>query len=256
MKMGINIGFGYEISSEERFFLIREAGFDTVSLDFEQEFEPLLGSPESQVKLAEQYGLTVESAHLTGVNMTSIWTDGTAAELVTQRLIDELKLINTVGVPTGVAHVTWGMTAPPEPNGHALNRFRRAAETAERYNVKLALENSVFAEHVHYLLENIQSEHVGFCYDSGHENCFTPKENYLEKYGNRLFTMHLHDNNGLCDSHTFPFCGTINWPEKVALLRRSAISDCLFLEIGYQPNENPESLLTKAYQTAKRLKCL
>ena len=131
MKMGINIGFGYEISSEERFFLIREAGFDTVSLDFEQEFEPLLGSPESQVKLAEQYGLTVESAHLTGVNMTSVWTDGTAAELVTQRLIDELKLINTVGVPTGVAHVTWGMTAPPEPNGHALNRFRRAAETAE-----------------------------------------------------------------------------------------------------------------------------
>lgn len=68
--------------------------------------------------------------------------------------------------------------------------------------------------------------------------------------------MHLHDNNGLCDRHTFPFCGTINWPEKVALLRRSAISDCLFLEIGYQPNENPESLLTKAYQTAKRLKCL
>ena len=256
MIKGINSAFGYGIPLEERLALIKDTGFEIISLDFEKDIEHIEGSWESQVKLAEKYGLTVESAHLTGVNMTSVWSDCEDAEFVSRRLIDELKHMSEVGVPVGVAHVTWGLDRPPAPNRNALDRYLRAAEAAEKYNVKLALENSVFPEHVHYLLENIKSDHVGFCYDSGHENYFTPQENYLERYGDRLLTMHLHDNMGNYDQHDFPFNGTINWKEKVALIRKTAIGDRLILEMGYQKEENAQSLVKKAYAALEKLEKL
>ena len=54
------------------------------------------------------------------------------------------------------------------------------------------------------------------CYDSGHENFLTPHANFLQKHGDRLMCVHLHDNNGLTDQHKIPFTGSVNW-EYVAL---------------------------------------
>ncbi|MBQ8310381.1 MAG: sugar phosphate isomerase/epimerase [Clostridia bacterium] len=221
----INSGISRHVPIETRIAAIAEAGFDAVCLDFERDLVATEGSWESQLRLADKYGLPVENIHLTGCGMNAIWSDEEAGDAVTDRLIGELREMATLGIRIGVAHVTWGLTRPVGSMERGLTRYRRAVEAAEACGVVLALENSVFPEYVHYLLESIQSPALGFCFDSGHENAFTPGENYLDRYGDILVAMHLHTNDGTCDAHLPPFhpAGTIDWQKKVAQLKKTAL---------------------------------
>lgn len=253
-KLGICTGIGYPLSLEKRLAGISEAGFDFVCLDFEKELEKTETSWENQLKLAQDYSLPVEAVHLTGKHMNAIWANVPEAEFVTRRLINELRDLRSLGLSCGVAHITWGMERPCPPGKEALRRFERIAEAAERFDVKLALENSVFPEYVHYVLGNIKSDHLGFCYDSGHENAFTPDENYLERYADRLFTVHLHDNDGTRDTHCVPFTGTIDWSEKVHMLKNTEFfSKKVILEIGVQPDKTFSRLMLESYEAARTL---
>lgn len=101
-KLGIYTDLGYPVSLERRLELIRDAGFDSVCLDTNSDWE-------QQMKLAQQYGLPVDGFHLSGDGMTSIWSEWEQAEFVTSRLEKELAHLNAVGVPVGVAHITWGL---------------------------------------------------------------------------------------------------------------------------------------------------
>ena len=174
------------------------------------------------------------------------------------RLIDELHRMASLGIRIGIAHVTWGHDRPADCLSLALHRFSRAVEAAEREGVILALENSVFADRVHYLLSHLQSDALGFCYDSGHEHAFTPNEDYLNDYKSRLVALHLHDNDGKHDNHYPPFypCGTIDWEKKVSTLKETALfSRMITLEavpVGDSLADGFAQLLT----AAKRLDAL
>jgi len=208
---------------EERICAIAEAGFDAVCLDFEKELAKTETSWENQMMLAQKYKLPVENVHLTGVNMTSVWTDSDEGDTVIARLIEELRGIASLGIPVGVAHVTWGHSRPAGHRELGLRRYVRAAEAAEKYGVKLALENSVYPEYVRFLLDNLHSPAVGFCFDSGHECAFSPEENYLDSYADRLFAMHLHDNNGKDDQHSIPLTGKVEWNRVLSQLKRAPL---------------------------------
>jgi len=205
---------------EDRIAAIKEVGYDSICLDFsyKQVGEMVW---DNQVRLAHKYNLPIENAHLSGSGMNAVWEEGEKGELVTERLIDELKRMAAFGIKVGIVHVTWGRVAPPPPSELALHRYERAVEVAEQLGVTIALENSVFPEPLHYLLETIKSPNVGFCYDSGHEIGFTPEEDFLAKYGDRLVAMHLHDNVYQDDMHALPFTKDINWEEKVAALKKT-----------------------------------
>lgn len=210
---------------ESRMAAIAEVGFDAVCLDFEKELAVTEGSWESQMRLAEKYKLPVENVHLTGEGMNAVWQEGEAGDRVIERLITELRDMASLGVRVGVAHVTWGYDRPAGDYRVGLRRYARAVEAAEKHGVVLALENSVYADYVHYLLENLRSCALGFCYDSGHENAFTPTEDYLSRYGDILVAMHLHDNDGKNDNHFYPLHprGTVDWAKKVEALHKTAL---------------------------------
>lgn len=255
-KLGIYAGIAYPIPIEERIAAIKSAGFDVICLDFEKDMEKTETSWENQVNLANKYSLPILEAHLTGSNMTSIWEEESEeAEFVTKRLINELKDLSMLSIPTGIAHITWGYKAPKAPSDKALDRFMRITEAAEKYKVKLALENSVFEEQVRFVLGNIKSDYLGFCYDSGHENAFTTNADYLDSFGERLFSMHLHDNNGIKDNHYPPFDinGTVDWAKTVEKLKNTDIfKESVILEVGKQP-EPFDDLLKRSYEAAKKL---
>ena len=104
----------------------------------------------------------------------------------------------------------------------------------------MALENSVYAQHVHYLLSNIKSSSFGFCYDSGHESAYTPTEDYLSHYGDILVAMHLHDNDGKHDNHYLPLHknGVINWEDKISKLKKTKLfNEMITLEAGFDEND-------------------
>ena len=52
------------------------------------------------------------------------------------------------------------------------------------------------------------AEHFGICYDTGHGN-ITGKSHYRELlvYGARLKTLHMHDTDGVHDTHLIPYTG-------------------------------------------------
>ena len=223
MKIGIYSCVGAGLPFEERIKCIADAGFSSVSLDF-TELNLMQVTPASeQVKIIERYGMDVGAVHLSGDRMTKIWSCTDDAEFVTHRLINELAELNGLGLKTGVAHITWGYDEPEPVSDHAMDRFKRIAEAADHFQVRLALENSVFPGHVHHVLDSLDNPYLGFCFDSGHENAFAPDAQYLERHGHRLFAMHLHDNYGKEDEHNIPFDGTIDWEKKMRLIRKTKL---------------------------------
>lgn len=82
---------------------------------------------------------------------------------------------------------------------------------AEQKNVNIALENLRRPEYLQFVFENFQSGRLGFCYDSGHENCYAKGTGLLSLYGDKLMALNLHENDGTDDQHRIPGKGTINW---------------------------------------------
>jgi sugar phosphate isomerase/epimerase len=237
---------------EEQIALIKETGFDSICVEYMKN-EDGVYTCEDQVKLAEKYDLPIENVHLSGSRMSSVWSDCEEGEFVTERLITQLKEMASYGIKTGIAHVTWGHEIPPAPTPLALHRYERAVEVAEQLGVKLALENSVFGAPLHFLLENIQSPNLGFCYDSGHEYSFAPEEDFLSKYGDRLIAMHLHDTQPGHDMHDLPFTQGIDWDKTIAALKKTEyFKEMITLEVVIQNHGNVEGLQV-AYETLKKM---
>lgn len=98
--------------------------------------------------------------------------------------------------------------------------FKRLAEIAKKYNVKIAIENLPFTyakeissvSSIYNLIKEVDSEYVGMCLDTGHLNVF--KENPYEAImliKDKLLALHVHDNNAQSDNHSFPYQGNFNW---------------------------------------------
>lgn len=216
IKIGTYLVKDVDLTPEKRLILTKEAGFEKICVGISQLD---LITPD----VAAKYGLELEHIHLSGKDTNDMWTDSINGDAITDRYCDEIRKCAERGVKTGVAHVTWGVQTPPPVSEAGLSRFLRIAECAEKHQFNLALENSVSAGHLRFLLDRIDSGHVGYCFDSGHNNCFTPQENLLRDYGHRLFAMHLQDNDGWRDLHMIPMDGCAPWARIVEDLKKTTL---------------------------------
>ncbi len=82
-------------------------------------------------------------------------------------------------------------------------------------------------QYIDELNEIAEEKCFAFCLDIGHlimlglDPCY-----FMEAIGNRLETLHIHDNDGFGDDHTAPYLGVTNWDRVIKGLR----------SIGYQGN--------------------
>lgn len=211
MKFGIYAWFGYPLPMRTRASMIRRAGFDFVMLWWGDERSS--NPDEAKEKLPELFrkeGLEIENVHMPYAGVNDLWLDKTEGEAVFGRLASCIEDCGTHGIPSAVMHPTSGDTPPPFSE-IGFDRIRRLVGRAEECHVNLALENMRRPEYMDPVFSRIESDRLKFCYDSGHENCFTPATDILGIYGRRLVTMHLHDNNGRLDQHRLPFNGTVPW---------------------------------------------
>ncbi len=118
-----------------------------------------------------------------------------------------------------------------------INLYSSLAPTAIEYNVKIALENmwsynsaekkithaacSTAEQFNQYIdtLNGLFPETFTACLDLGHcglvgINAF----DMIRGMGNRITSLHVHDNNNYDDSHTIPYLGKINWDETMKAL--------------------------------------
>lgn len=129
--------------------------------------------------------------------------------------------------------------------------------------VKICLEN-LFDMPAEYMLEiwdrlfaKYPPEFLGLCYDTGHANMIWQERSpeVLHTYKDRLFAVHIHDNDGRNDLHQIPWDGTIAWERVAKLLAQSAYQGPLLLELSCR-EEDPDHFLQRAYDFGCRLNSL
>lgn len=203
--------FGYDLPIKERYRLIKEAGFDGGLLWWSDGFGRDCFGKKNYRKgpqIAREAGLFIENIHTPVQNQNNLWLDNLDGENLTDCYLQCVADCAEFEIPTMVVHL------PNEDNPYnalGLDRIKKIAYKAEQSGVNVALENLWNLTNLSYILEQVDSPRMGFCYDCGHHYNYYPHEDLLSKYGNRLMALHLHDNNGSAAQHGLPFDGTINW---------------------------------------------
>ena len=173
----------------------------------------------------------------------------------TNHIIRSIKDCSVYNIPTLVMHPINGIIPLPQSD-IGIDRFKKIIESAEKFNVNIAIENQGNPEYIDLVFKNIQSDRLFFCFDSGHENFYSPHLDLLDLYGDKLIALHLHDNNGTDDTHALPFAGTVDWDRIAIKLEKINYTGAIALETlnkGFEHIENPVEFLQIALDRAKKV---
>lgn len=153
----------------------------------------------------------------------------------------------------------------------AANRdfFRRQAETAARFGIRIAVENMLSnrlfdggiykryctgSDELMELVEAVDCENVGVCVDVGHSHYMgEAPETCIARCAPRLWMLHLHDNDGFNDSHVPPYCGSMDWPSVYRALRTIGYNGCAMLEIQHACERLPAQMQLETVRYVARL---
>lgn len=254
-RKSIYAWFGFAIPVEERFKLMKSIGFNSTSFWWGDEYAEIDGPKENLPDAARRNGLQIENVHLPFAYANEFWIDSPESDNIMKSYINSIDQCANYNIPTVVLHVTFGNN-PPAPSEKGLDKIRKLVEFAERKAVNIALENLRRPEYLDFIFSNIHSGRLGFCYDSGHENCYSKGTDLLTQYGSKLMVLHLHDNDGTADQHQIPGEGTIDWNLLARKLKTTGYAGAIALEVTnefshYRGKENPEEFLTRAYEAAQ-----
>ncbi len=263
-KLGMCVPKVFGGDNFDKMSIIRDTGFDTSFFGWYPEL-----NYSALKKHGDAIGLEIETLHAPFGKANSLWDENTNEG---DYFIEELKKCildaGNNGIPYVIIHVSIGNDAPISSR-IGLARFEKLVVEAEKCGVKLAFENLEFPRLTALILDYFKCDTVGFCYDTGHENCFTPGYKFLPMFGNRLFCTHFHDNlsNRIGeeyyrnDLHRIPFDGRIDFESICKDIKNTGYSGSLMLEaapkdFNYYGDISFKEFVDKAYNAALRLRKL
>jgi len=241
----------YEVSFEERYKLIKTAGFDSVMLWWSDKFGRGVGY-QKDVQYARNAGLIVENIHTPVHEQNFLSADNLEGDSVFQTYLRCVSDCHTYKIPTIVIHLP-DNEHPINPLG--ISRLEKIIDSAEAKNIKIAFENLNNTKNLSVVLNKFKSENVGYCYDSCHHINYAPNDDLIELYGNRMIALHLHDSGGKYNQHQLPFDGSLDWGnimKKVAITGYQGATTLEPMNWDYE-HLSIEEFLDLAYQRAKKL---
>ena len=246
---------------EEYAALLKQYGFDAT-------FSGVFASNGEQAKLADilaKNGIFYESLHAPFDHINDIWFDSEGGERMIEELKTSVERCEAAGVPILVVHLSSGLKPPP-PTDIGRGRFIELVEHAATKNIAIAFENQRMLGNISWAFEEFRdAANVGFCWDCGHEYCFTPGRRYMPLFGDKLIFTHIHDNtcqfNG--DNHLIPFDGSIPFDFVAKQIKESGYTGTLMLEAYPQSKDGKyityqdytlEQYISRAAAAAKKLR--
>ena len=211
-------------------------------------------SQEEQLKYARKKGLNIIFAHLGYQNINDIWIEQETN--IVERYKNDIKICHENNIPMVVMHITSKSEAPMY-NETGLKRIKEICDYAKSLNIKIAFENTKIKGYQEYIIENIDNKNVGICFDSGHCHAHFKDEFDFNKFKNRIFAVHLHDNDQSDDQHLLPFDGTIDWNKTIKKLKDNNYKGPITLEIHYHRdyvNMDINEFYKKGYKIALKIK--
>lgn len=242
--MRISTSTEHVAMEEGRFFealdILHHAGFDTVDFTacsfigpgkaygstrfFSDDWKPWIREIRAY---ADNLGIIFNQSH----NLMYNYFDATDETALLNKMMDRVLEANgMLGIPVTVVHP---IVPPGADYDLAVCRrenaafFREKAKVAQSFGVELAVENMIVTKHFDgteewrycncpdqliELVDAIDMQGVGFCFDVGHAH-YMKEDLYhsVMRYGDRLISIHVHDNDGSYDQHILPYSGQADW---------------------------------------------
>ena len=231
---------------------IKKAGFKNVFIEwYDKDWEI---SQEEQLCYAREQGLNVIFVHLGYQTINDLWREEETG--IVERYKNDLDACAKNKIPMVVMHLT-SKTEAPMYSETGLKRVREICDYAKKLGIKVAFENTKIKGYLDYVMEHIKNENVGICFDAGHSHAHFKDDFNFPSFKDRIFAVHLHDNDGEDDLHLLPFDGTINWEKVVENLVNSNYQGYITLEIHYHRQYTDMSLdefYEKGYEIGEKLK--
>ena len=262
-KLGMNVNGLCVPSQLEGLDLMKKVGFDcffTGAFHYDE--------VASLKEHADKLGIEFEFIHgpFSGFNgINAMWLSGIDYRPLFNDMKESIDSAAACQIPIVVIHVSSGWNAP-QVNDLGLARYDELVLYAREKGVKIACENLRKLGNVAYFVDRYErDENVGFCYDCGHQHCYTPNVCWPDVYTSQLLCTHLHDNHGIArpdatereDEHLLPFDGTFDYARMIAKLNEYDYRGSLMMEITQRKPQyasmTAEEFAAEAYARVKKL---
>ena len=241
MKIGVQSGYAYsDADFESGLLMLKEAGFDAVDFNidnkisvrelvdsgkndfFSKSLNEILEFYKPQKQAADKAGITYCQMH--APFPVYIDDNAKANEALTDSVIKCMAVCELFECPYLIVHPIarpeWTLEEQKKLN---IDYYTMLIPYAKKYGVKICLENMFYGhfgtireavcsnpyETVDYIdtLNEIAGEEIfAFCLDVGHATLLGRNMRQLiNVLGNRIQTLHIHDNDGRSDLHMQPF---------------------------------------------------
>lgn len=138
-------------------------------------------------------------------------------------------------VEDGLARLSDSLSAIAE--FAAGKNVRVAIEPADKYETDLLSTCAASLK----LVNQLGYANLGVLLDNGHAYVVgEPAEEAVSLLGNKLFHVHIDDNNGLRDQHLVPGEGSFNFPSFIMALHRAGYGGLLGVELGWDYTIDPD----------------
>ncbi len=235
----------------------KAAGFETTFPGFST-YE----SCAQKCEILLEEGMEIDNTHSPFDGINNMWLPGEEGDTMLARQKQNIDCCAAFNIPKTVVHISSGWDAP-QVNDLGLSRYDELVDYAIAKGVRVAFENLRKPGNLALLLERYEKvPEVGFCWDSGHELCYTPAWEYMPLYGDRTICIHLHDNIGILagDEHMLPFDGKRDWEKTARYIKNSAYDGPIMLENWYRSEFygklTTEEFFARAYDAAFRIRDL
>lgn len=134
----------------------------------------------------------------------------------------------------------------------ALSSIEHLRAFAKPLGVTLLLENIPndisTPERLMEMLRLLRYDDLGICFDTGHAHIMSTVHQAFGVLENRIRSTHVHDNQGIRDSHLWPGDGSIDWEQTMQLLRSAPHTPALLMEIEGQEGVDAGSKMVEAFK--------
>ena len=237
VKIGFSLQNSYVLPMVQALPLLRQTGFDAISPVWQADSQM-----EIIATTAAKCGLTLQSLHGQLRGIPYMWSREEAeSSKIFSELMAGLYECDRYGFPIMVVHPWTGFDYDFDPLTAYYGNFDRLMEQADKLGIRIAFENLEGPEFLYALLGRYPQ--AGFCWDSGHQQCYDPDTDFLGKFGHRLIMTHLNDNFGITgtsltgddDLHLIPGDGIADWQENVRRLQKAQAQEILNFELKIRP---------------------
>ena len=241
MKLSTTNKFLYEkLSFKDSVKIIRDAGFDAYEMSLGciySDFENCAFCKDNYIETAKEYreyadelGIECNQAHA-----PHEWRlfDEEREKKLDKAVLRSIEIASILGAEIIVVHPKQYFVYPEHPQELFeinMKYYRELIPYAEKYNIKIAIENMWQANNAAHTptdsvcsrawefckyLDTINSKWIVGCLDIGHLSLMSANiPEFIKTMGkDRIKALHIHDTDFISDSHTLPFSENIDYLE-------------------------------------------